>query len=79
LIHKVTVRGDKKYNYKKTKTMPIEIQVKEPTLKVEDGKIFVEGVETYDAELIGFAFLDFSQELKDRRLDMNTDFQNIIF
>jgi len=59
--------------------MPIEIEVKEPTLKVVDGKIYVEGVETNDAELIGFAFLDFSQELKDRRLDMNTDQVNIIF
>jgi len=27
-------------------------------LEVKDGKIYVEGVETIDAELIGFAFLD---------------------
>jgi len=32
-------------------------------LEVKDGKIFVEGVETIDAELIGMAFLDFSEDI----------------
>lgn len=35
-------------------------------LEVKDGKIFVEGVETIDAELIGMAFKDFAEALKNK-------------
>lgn len=38
-------------------------------LEVKDGKIYVEGVETIDAELIGFAFLDFADGMKKKNLD----------
>lgn len=38
----------------------------EPILKVVDGKIFVEGVETTDDELIGIAFKDFAEQLKNK-------------
>lgn len=34
----------------------------EPPIAFKDGKIFVEGVETIDPELIGFAVLDFIEQ-----------------
>lgn len=44
--------------------MSYEIEELKPnSLEVIDGKIFVEGVETIDAELIGMAFLDFAENL----------------
>jgi len=36
-------------------------------LEVKDGKIYVEGVETIDPELIGMAFLDFAEDLFNKR------------
>lgn len=51
----------------------------EPILKIVDGKIFVEGVETIDDELIGIAFKDFAEQLQSRRLEMNSDHAIIIF
>lgn len=38
-------------------------------LEVKGGKIFVEGVETINAELIGMAFLDFAEECTKRDLN----------
>lgn len=32
-------------------------------LEVKEGKIYVEGVETIDPELIGMAFLDFAENI----------------
>lgn len=55
---------------------PIET---EPLLKVVDGKIFVEGVETIDNELIGMAFKDFAERLSENRKDLNSDYPNPIF
>lgn len=40
-------------------------------LEIKDGKIYVEGVETIDPELIGMAFLDFAE-----RLSKNTVFDS---
>lgn len=55
----------------------------EPTLRVIDGKIFVEGVETIDAELIGMAFKDFAEGLilynLDAKLHLNEDIKIIEF
>jgi len=42
-------------------------------LEVKDGKIYVEGVETIDPELIGFAFLDFAQELSQTNHEFNSE------
>lgn len=42
-------------------------------IEVIDGKIYVEGVETIDAELIGMAFLDFAEDLKLCGIDFNSD------
>lgn len=50
-----------------------------PTLQVIEGKIFVEGIETIDPELIGMAFKDFAEQLNDRRLELNSDHAIIIF
>lgn len=38
-------------------------------LEVKDGKIFVEGVETIDAELIGMAFKDFAENISKNNVD----------
>ena len=35
-------------------------------LEIKDGKIYVEGVETIDPELIGMAFLDFAEQMKNK-------------
>ncbi len=53
-------------------------------LEVKDGKIYVEGVETNDPELIGFAFMDFAEGLfnkrsLDCRLDLTEDNNKIEF
>lgn len=52
-------------------------------LEVKDGKIFVEGVETIDAELIGFAFKDFAEGLVlynlDAKLHLNEEVKTIEF
>lgn len=43
-------------------------------LKVINGKIYVEEVETTDAELIGMAFKDFAEKLHNKKqLDCNFD------
>lgn len=42
-------------------------------LEVREGKIFVEGVETIDPELIGFAFLDFSEKLAENNKHFNSE------
>jgi len=38
-------------------------------LEIKDGKIFVEGVETIDTELIGMAFLDFAEDVSSHGLN----------
>lgn len=54
---------------------PIET---EPLLKVVDGKIFVEGVETIDTDLIGMAFKDFVENIHESKNDFNSDYPNPI-
>jgi hypothetical protein len=46
-------------------------------LEVKDGKIFVEGVETIDPELIGFAFLDIIEQNPKSAIIISTD-KNLI-
>lgn len=57
-------------------------------LEVKDGKIYVEGVETTDPELIGFAFIDFAENLTKNNVDaelklkdnhFDNDYVEIIF
>lgn len=57
-------------------------------LEVKEGKIFVEGVETIDPELIGFAFMDFAENLSKNNMDaelklkdtsFNNDYMEMIF
>lgn len=44
-------------------------------LEVKDGKIFVEGVETIDAELIGMAFKDWLESLLESNLYLDLNFK----
>lgn len=44
----------------------------EPILKVVGGKIFVEGVETTDDELIGIAFKDFAEKLHEKGMNFDS-------
>lgn len=57
-------------------------------LEVKYGKIYVEGVETNDPELIGFAFMDFAENLTKNNIDaelklkdnhFDNDYVEIIF
>jgi len=43
-------------------------------LEVKDGKIYVEDVETIDAELIGMAFLDFAEKLKQTEYEFSSEY-----
>lgn len=44
----------------------------EPLLKVVEGKIFVQGVETIDPELIGMAFKDFAEKLQEKGMNFDS-------
>lgn len=55
---------------------PIET---EPLLKMVKGKIFVEGVETIDAELIGMAFKDFAERLTLDNKHFNSDYPEPVY
>lgn len=48
-------------------------------LEVKDGKIFVEGAETIDAELIGMAFKDFAEQLHANKKDFNSDYPEVTY
>jgi len=57
-------------------------------LEVKEGKIFVEGVETIDPELIGLAFMDFAENISKNNVDcelqlkdnhFDNDYVEIIF
>ncbi len=57
-------------------------------LEVKNGKIFVEGVETIDAELIGMAFKDFAENISKKNIDcelqlndnyFDNDYKEIVF
>lgn len=57
-------------------------------LEVKNGKIFVEGVETIDPELIGMAFMDFAENISKNNVDcelqlkdnhFDNDYGEIIF
>lgn len=48
-------------------------------LEVKNGKIFVEGVETIDDELIGLAFKDFAENLSNNNVDCELQLCNNYF
>jgi len=48
-------------------------------LEVKDGKIFVEGIETTDVELIGLAFKDFAEKTQGKKCFLIRFLINLLF
>jgi hypothetical protein len=51
----------------------------EPLLKIIEGKIFVEGIETIDDELIGIAFKDFAERITWQNKHFNSDYPEPLY